>query len=95
MAQDNIQDYVSNVTQRASEVRAEIAAANSDTKNLALKYIAEEILSSSENLKEKNKLDLQAGKERGLANAMLDRLELTDARIKGMAEGFWCNFNYL
>ncbi len=87
MQQDNIQDYVSNVTQRASEVRAEIAAANSDTKNLALKFIAEEILSSSDNLKEKNKLDLQAGKERGLASAMLDRLELTDARIKGMAEG--------
>ena len=45
------------------------------------------ILDSREELKNKNLLDLQAGKERGLVSAMLDRLELTDARIEAMAEG--------
>ena len=83
----NIQDYVADVTRRAANARAEIAAASSEAKNQALKFIAEEILSSSDKLKQENKLDLQAGKERGLASSMLDRLELTDARIQGMAEG--------
>ena len=90
MAQEqttSIKDYIAKVTQRAAEVRAEIAAASSETKNQALKQIAEEILASSDHLKEQNKLDLQAGKEKGLASAMLDRLELTDARINAMAEG--------
>ena len=83
----NIQDYVADVTRRAANARAEIAAASSEAKNQALKFIAEEILSSSDKLKQENKLDLQAGKERGRASSMLDRLELTDARIQGMAEG--------
>lgn len=83
----NIKDYVNHVTQKASAVRAEIAAASSETKNQALKFIAEEILSSAEELKKQNKLDLQAGKDKGLDSALLDRLELTDARISGMAEG--------
>ena len=41
----------------------------------------------SETLKEANKLDLAAGKEKGLDAALLDRLELTDERIQSMAEG--------
>ena len=68
-------------------MRAEIAAATSETKNTVLRYIADEILASREELKNKNELDLQAGRERGLASALLDRLELTDARIEAMAEG--------
>ena len=38
-------------------------------------------------LKTENTKDLEAGRARGLADAMLDRLELTDERIAGMAEG--------
>ena len=83
----SIQEYVAKVTQRAVEVRAEIAAANTEIKNQALKNIADQILESSDHLKQQNKLDLQKGKEKGLAGAMLDRLELTDARINAMAEG--------
>ena len=83
----SIKDYIENVTLQAAAVRAEIAAASTETKNQALKSIAEEILSSSEELKKKNKLDLKAGKARGLDSALLDRLELTDARINAMAEG--------
>ena len=83
----SIKDYIDEVTARATNVRAEIAAANSETKNKALKNIADEILASSTELKNKNTLDLQAGKERGLASALLDRLELTNTRIEAMAEG--------
>lgn len=83
----SIEEYVTDVCARAAAVRAEIAAASTDKKNQALKFIADEITSSSTNLKKQNQLDLQAGEKRGLASALLDRLELTDARIQAMAEG--------
>lgn len=83
----SIEDYIENVTSRATEVCPEIAAASTEQKNQALKFIAEEILNASARLKQQNALDLQAGKKRGLASALLDRLELTDARIQAMAEG--------
>ena len=82
-----IKNYIAEVSAKATAVRAEIAAASTETKNQALKYIADEILSSNASLKKKNLLDLQAGEKRGLASALLDRLELTDARIQAMAEG--------
>ncbi len=83
----SIKDYIQNVTLQAAAVRAEIAAASTETKNQALKFIADEVLSSSAILKQNNQLDLQAGKKSGLDSALLDRLELTDARISAMAEG--------
>lgn len=85
--ESSIKDYIAGVSVQAAAVRAEIAAASTETKNKALKFIADEILSSSASLKKQNQLDLQAGEKRGLASALLDRLELTDARIQAMAEG--------
>jgi len=83
----SIKAYVESVISRASVVRAEIAAASTDKKNLALKFIASEVLESSAILKKQNQLDLQSGEKCGLDSALLDRLELTDARINAMAEG--------
>ncbi|MGH1537530.1 MAG: glutamate-5-semialdehyde dehydrogenase [Gammaproteobacteria bacterium] len=83
----SVKHYIDAVTLKAAAVRAEIAAASTETKNQALKFIADEILNASDSLKQKNQLDLQAGKKRGLDSALLDRLELTDARIHSMAEG--------
>jgi glutamate-5-semialdehyde dehydrogenase len=56
-------------------------------KNAALRAIAEALRANHEVLQEENGRDLAAGKENGLSSAMLDRLELTDARIEAMAEG--------
>ena len=83
----SIRDYIDTVTSKASAVRGEIASASTQKKNQALKFTADEILNTSETLKKSNQLDLQAGKKRGLDSALLDRLELTDARIHAMAEG--------
>ncbi|MEJ2114560.1 MAG: glutamate-5-semialdehyde dehydrogenase [Gammaproteobacteria bacterium] len=83
----SIKDYIDSVTSKASAVRAEIAATSTEKKDQALRFIADEILNASETLKQKNQLDLQSGKKHGLDSALLDRLELTDARINAMAEG--------
>ena len=82
-----IKNYISDVTQRAYVASREIAAVKSEIKDQALKNIAKQILASKKKLKECNTLDLAAGKDKGLDDALLDRLELTDARINAMAEG--------
>lgn len=68
----------------ASQALSVMSAAE---KNKCLLAMADAIENESEYLKSENKKDLDAGRKNGLSGAMLDRLELTDARIKGMAEG--------
>jgi glutamate-5-semialdehyde dehydrogenase len=64
-----------------------LAAMSSSEKNECLLKMAEAIESESAVIQAENKKDLDAGVEKGLSKAMLDRLELTDARIAGMAKG--------
>lgn len=52
----------------------------------ALRHIADQLLASADALKQTNALDLKAGKDNGLTDAMLDRLTLDDKRIGSMAE---------
>ena len=56
------------------------------TKNNALCAIADELIEKKEEIKAANKIDLENGKKSGLSFALLDRMELTDARIEGMAQ---------
>lgn len=83
----SIQRYIAEVTRRAAAAKSEIAHASADTKNQVLREIGRQILASSDMLREENGRDLRSGKEHGLSQAMLDRLELTDGRIRAMAEG--------
>lgn len=62
-------------------------AVTTEKKNELLNKIKEKILEKSEALKEINKTDLENGKKSGMNSAFLDRLTLTDARIKTMCDG--------
>jgi glutamate-5-semialdehyde dehydrogenase len=73
--------------QQARVASRALSRAGTNAKNNALLAISSEIRASSELLKQQNKLDLDAGKAKGLDEALLDRLALTDDRIEGMAEG--------
>ena len=64
-----------------------LAVTTSDTRNAALAACARALLDSKATILEQNALDLAAGKEAGLSDAMLDRLALTEERIAGMADG--------
>ena len=64
-----------------------LAVTTSDTRNAALAACARALLNSKAAILEQNALDLAAGKEAGLSDAMLDRLALTEERIAGMADG--------
>lgn len=72
---------------QAREASRVIARASTEEKNNALVAIAENILANADALIETNQKDLIAGKKSGLDAALLDRLELTQARIETMAEG--------
>lgn len=64
-----------------------VARADTGTKNRALKAIAAQLDAQRATIAEANGRDMQAGRDSGLDAALLDRLELTDARIDGMIEG--------
>lgn len=56
-------------------------------KDAALLEVAKRLRAGKERLQAENAKDLEAGRAKGLASAMLDRLALNDARIEGMAAG--------
>ena len=84
---DDINGYMLNVGRAAREASRAIGRASTEQKNQALSSIAARIMAQADSLKQANALDLLAGKNKGLDAALLDRLELTDERISGMAEG--------
>ena len=83
----NIKEYMQDIGKRARVASRIMAKMDTTAKNSALLKIADLIIESQTKLLEANALDLAAGKANGLDAALLDRLELTPARIEAMAEG--------
>ena len=83
----NIENYINQIVKNAKAASRIIASANTATKNAALNYIAEGIISATAMLKSENEKDITAAQKAGLSDAIIDRLRLTDGRIKGMADG--------
>ncbi len=75
------------ISKAAGKASLEIAKCNSGTKNKALIKVADIIKEESEYIKAENQKDLLHAKELGLAEAMIDRLTISDAVIKSMADG--------
>jgi glutamate-5-semialdehyde dehydrogenase len=83
----NIQEYMQNLGLEARKASREMARADTNLKNTALKLIAAAIRREKASLLLANQQDLQAAKANGLEPAMLDRLTLTEKSIATMAEG--------
>jgi glutamate-5-semialdehyde dehydrogenase len=83
----NIKEYMQDTGKRARAASRIMAKTDTATKNSTLLKIADLIIEAQAKLLEANALDLAAGKANGLDAALLDRLELTPARIEAMAEG--------
>lgn len=82
-----MKEYMQKLGQQARAASRDISRADSASKNRALLEMANAIDAAADQLKAENQKDLQAGKEKGLDAALLDRLELNDARIAAMSEG--------
>ena len=73
---------------RAVEAARGLARLSARKKNTILTAMADELDARREALKAANAKDMAAGKAAGLSAALLDRLQLTDARIESMIKGF-------
>ena len=83
----NINHYMNDVGQRARKASRAMAKADTSAKNKALSLIAAAIRRDADALRAANRKDLEAARANGLAEAMIDRLTLSDKAIATMAEG--------
>jgi glutamate-5-semialdehyde dehydrogenase len=83
----DIQTTMNNIGQAARKASRIMAKADTASKNRALALIAQAIRRDAALLSAANQQDLQAARAAGLAEAMLDRLTLSDKAITTMAEG--------
>jgi len=83
----DIKNYMNGVGQRARTASRAMAKADTAAKNRALTLIAAAIRRDADALRAANRQDLEAAKANGLAEALLDRLTLSDQAIATMAEG--------
>ena len=65
----------------------ELQKLSTDVKNRVLRTCAKALTEASEYLLQENQKDIDAGVASGMPEGLIDRLTLTDERIKGMAEG--------
>ncbi|HEY9121261.1 MAG TPA: glutamate-5-semialdehyde dehydrogenase [Marinobacter sp.] len=83
----DIAAYMAEVGQQAREAAVAVARSTTAVRNQALVATAEALDGSRSELAAANARDLENGRNSGLDDAMLDRLELTPARIDAMIEG--------
>lgn len=83
----DVAQYMTRLGEQARAASRLMARADTDSKNKALLAMAEAIDACRDTLAEANRVDMENGRGKGLDAALLDRLELTPARIDGMIEG--------
>ncbi|MGH8501304.1 MAG: glutamate-5-semialdehyde dehydrogenase [Gammaproteobacteria bacterium] len=82
-----VQDHMREMGCKARAAARQLARMDSGAKNAALAAIARAIEDAATELTAENQKDLEAGRKRGLDQALLDRLALTESRIAAMAQG--------
>ena len=83
----NIKAYMQSLGTAAREASRELARASSDVKNNALVAIAKQLDTHRDTVLAANQLDMDNGRNNGLNDALLDRLELNNDRVDAMIEG--------
>ena len=79
---------INDLGRKAKKASKKIAVAGEE-KNKALKAIAEALINKTNDLVSANKIDIKNAKNNGLTDAFIDRLTLSDERIKMMSEGIF------
>ncbi len=82
-----IQSITLEIAEKAKSASRNIAAAPTHDKNRTLALVAEKLEVFKEKIQEENKKDLKAAEKKGLSNAMIDRLKITDQTIESMVKG--------
>lgn len=85
--QESIEQYMQMLGQNAREASSFLAGASTFERNNALSAIYTALQNSEVQILAANKIDMTKGRDNNLDSALLDRLELTPTRFKGMLDG--------
>ncbi len=75
------------ICQAAKQASRPVASLSTLRKNVLLNDIADALDQRVSEIQEANRKDVEAGRENGLSEALIDRLLLTEERIAGMSSG--------
>lgn len=87
MTTENIPALMAEIGHRAKAAATVLAMASPETKAQALIQAADTLIAQTDDLIAANAKDLEFGREKGLSDAMMDRLMLDAERIAAMADG--------
>ena len=82
-----MESYIQTLGIRAKDASRLCAKLGTKEKNRGLLAVAGELCARSTYLLEENEKDLRAAEEKGVKQSLIDRLRLTEQRIRDMAEG--------
>ena len=71
----------------AKDVAPVVAQLSTPRKNEILQRAAENLIAHTEDILAANRKDIEAGRERGMSESLIDRLSLDAARVEGIAGG--------
>ncbi|MDV4144265.1 glutamate-5-semialdehyde dehydrogenase [Shimia sp. FJ5] len=83
----DIPALMAEIGQKAKAASAELAFAPAEAKTKALEAAAEAVWARRAEIIEANAKDMDFGREKGLSDAMMDRLMLDEGRIQGIVDG--------
>ncbi len=83
----SLENEIKQLAQEARDASHILATLSTSVKNELLQRMAAALEANSDTLMSENEKDTAAAHDRGLSAAMIDRLVLDEARIRGMADG--------
>ncbi|WP_299863898.1 glutamate-5-semialdehyde dehydrogenase [uncultured Roseobacter sp.] len=84
---DNIPAMMAEIGARAKAAAASLAFASAERKHAALISAAEQVWADRAAILDANAKDLDYGRDKGLSDAMMDRLALDEDRLRGIIDG--------
>ncbi|UWR23959.1 glutamate-5-semialdehyde dehydrogenase [Sulfitobacter sp. S190] len=84
---EDIPRMMADMGARAKAASAQMAVADAERKHAALISAADAVWAGREYIYAANAEDMKFGREKGLSNAMLDRLKLDEDRVRGIVDG--------
>lgn len=80
-------EYLTGIGQSAKAAQAKMNILTTEKKNEVLCKVAEAIVNSSDDILKANETDVLESRKNGVKESLVDRLTLTEDRIKAMADG--------
>ncbi|MDY6950078.1 MAG: glutamate-5-semialdehyde dehydrogenase [Thermodesulfobacteriota bacterium] len=83
----SVEETIRDMALAAKKAATVVSVLSTDKKNQALERVAQKLLEERDRIKEENERDLADARAKGLSDAMVDRLTVTDGVIESMASG--------